>query len=678
MERVRAGDAETRSADVVAGNVEQLKALFPDAFAEGEIDFEVLRQLLGGAVGEREERYGLSWHGKRGARRIALTPSAGTLRPRPEESVDWDTTRNLMIEGDNLEVLKLLQKSYAGRVKLIYIDPPYNTGKDFIYPDDFRDGVKNYLELTGQSDGEARVSSVSETAGRFHTQWLNMIYPRLRLARSLMRQDGFFVASIDDAELVHLREVLDEIFGEENHLATLVVDRNRKNDARFFSVGHEYMVVYARSKDFLTAGGVRLREAKEGVDEVREEFRRLRDRHGADWDTIAKGMRDYYGTFAKDDPRLPLARFTKFDEKGPYRQDGDPGWPGGGGPRYEVLHPGTGRPCRIPKSGWRYPTSERFWEEVDRGRIVFGRDETTVPSVRRNLFESDDQVMRSVMFSYAQTASNRFSDIFDGERVFDNPKSYADMARLVSYLTRPDDLVLDFFAGSGSTAHGVVLANMKDGGSRRFLLVQLPEPLDSRADTAAVAVAYLRRQQKKSNIAELTKERLRRSMAFERGRDPAFRGDLGFRVLSLSASNIRPWSPSPGDLEQELLEAVESVLPGRSEQDVLYELLLHLGLDLCVPIETRTIGGKDVHAVGGGVLFACLPGEITPADAEAVAHGIIAWYQELDPTGETKVYFRDSAFTSDEAKTNAVAVLEQYSEPESRPESQVRMIVRSL
>ena len=242
MKKIILNEPETRSADVVAENLEHLKVLFPEAFTEGKVDFEVLRQLLGDVVEEREEKYGLNWHGKRQARQLALTPSAGTLRPCPEDSVDWDTTQNLMIEGDNLEVLKLLQKSYAGKVKLIYIDPPYNTGKDFVYPDNFQDNIKNYLELTGQTgeDGK-KLSSNTEASGRFHTDWLNMMYPRLKLARNLLSEDGFFVVSIDDSELASLRTLLNEVLGEENFVAVLVFDRNRKNDAKLFSVGHEYM-----------------------------------------------------------------------------------------------------------------------------------------------------------------------------------------------------------------------------------------------------------------------------------------------------------------------------------------------------------------------------------------------------------------------------------------------------
>ena len=243
--------AEAQSANLAQANLEQLQRLFPEAFTEGRVDFDVLKQLLGAAVDEREEKYGLNWHGKRRARQLSLTPSTGTLRPCPQESVDWDTTQNLFIEGDNLEVLKLLQKSYAGKVKLIYIDPPYNTGKDFVYPDNFQDSIKNYLELTGQVEGGQKISSNTDASGRFHTDWLNMMYPRLKLAQSLLRTDGAIFVSIADHEVQNLRALMNEVFGEENFVATVIWQKvySPKNTARHFSEDHDYIVVYARNSD---------------------------------------------------------------------------------------------------------------------------------------------------------------------------------------------------------------------------------------------------------------------------------------------------------------------------------------------------------------------------------------------------------------------------------------------
>ena len=289
MKKITAGDSASRSPDLIAENLEQMKALFPEAFTEGRVDFEVLKQLLGGTVDEREEKYGLNWYGKRQARQLALRPSTGTLRPCPEDSVDWDTTQNLMIEGDNLEVLKLLQKSYAGKVKLIYIDPPYNTGQDFIYPDNFRDSIRNYLELTAQADGDNhRLSTNTETSGRFHTDWLNMMYPRLKLARNLLRPDGSIFLSIDDNEVANCRLMCDDVFGQENFVAEIVWEGANKNDARQIGVCHEYVLVYARLREQLERDWS---IEKEGVEAVTKEIERLRSRHGDDYSKRVKRPR---------------------------------------------------------------------------------------------------------------------------------------------------------------------------------------------------------------------------------------------------------------------------------------------------------------------------------------------------------------------------------------------------
>lgn len=661
MKKLTAQDPETKSAAVVAENIEHLKRLFPEAVSEGKIDFDVLRQLLGEAVDEREEKYGLNWHGKRKARQIALTPSTGTLRPCPEESVDWETTKNLMIEGDNLEVLKLLQKSFAGKVKLIYIDPPYNTGRDFIYPDNFQDNIRNYLERTGQiGEGGHKQSSNTEASGRFHTDWLNMIFPRLKLARNLLQDDGFVVVSVDDCELPNLRVVLNDILGEENFVAVLVFDRNRKNDAKLFSVGHEYMVVYARDRLLLAEKGVKLRAKKEGVEDIREEFDRLRKKHSDNWAEVARGMREYYEQFEDDDPRLPLARYTKVDERGPFRTDGNPSWPGGGGPRYDVPHPTTGRPCKVPSRGWVWSTFERMKAEIDKGNIIFGPDETTIPGVRMTLFEGDDQVMRSVVFSYAQKASQDFAKLFDGKKVFDNPKSYIDLERLVDYLSDPGDIVLDFFAGSGTTGHGVMLSNRTLHSPRRFICVQLPELLDPDRKEQKAAVELCDQLRKPRNLAEVTKERLRRAGQAIRSDNPMFAGDTGFRVFKLASSNIQAWEPNRENLAQTLEEHAQHLRQDRTETDILFELLLKLGLDLTVPIEEKTIAGKTVHSVGAGTLIACLADTITAKQIEPLGLGIAEWHTAQNPSGECTVVFRDSAFADDVAKTNLTAILQQH------------------
>ena len=385
----------------------------------------------------------------------------------------------MIIEGENLEVLKLLTSAYRERVKCIYIDPPYNTGKDFVYSDDYSEGRKPYWEQTGVTEDGVQVDTNTDSDGRFHSNWLSMMHSRLLVARYLLRADGFFVVSIDDAEFFNLSRLMDEVFGEENFIATLVWDKNRKNDAKFFSVGHEYMLVYAKDKLWLQEQGLILRADKEGIDEVKEVFERLRKKHNDDWGQVRQGLLDYYSTWPEDDERQPLSRFTKVDERGPYRDDRDISWPGGGGPDYEIRHPRTGKSCKRPSRGWVFPTAKRFWQEYEKGRIVFGPDETTIPSIRTNLFDSRTQALRSVLFSYAQTATQEFQKIFDGKKVFDNPKHYDDIRKLVDYLSDEGDIILDFFAGSGTTAHAVMLANSR----REFILVQFPEAISDKKST---------------------------------------------------------------------------------------------------------------------------------------------------------------------------------------------------
>ena len=350
------------SPDMTQENIARIRELFPGCVTEVKdadgsvrlaVDFDQLRQELSDSIVEGpQERYHLNWPGKREALLTANAPITKTLRPCREDSVEFDTTKNLFIEGDNLDVLKLLQETYLGKVKLIYIDPPYNTGRDFIYDDDYSLDSSGYLQSSGQSDESGvRLVANMEANGRFHSDWLSMIYPRIKLARNLMRDDGIIIVSIDDAEFPNLRKILDEVFGEKNFIATLVWDRNRKNDAKYFSVGHEYMAVYAKDESFLSDNRVIFRGEKYGVEQVRNEFERLKDIHGEKWDMIRDGLMKFYRKIPEDDPMSPLKRFTKVDGKGPYRDDGNINWPGGGGPRYEVIHPKTKKPCKLPTSG---------------------------------------------------------------------------------------------------------------------------------------------------------------------------------------------------------------------------------------------------------------------------------------------------------------------------------------
>lgn len=663
MKKLTQNDPETRSLDGVAENIRRLKALFPELVTEGPngaaVNVDVLKALVGDAtVTDADEKYGLNWHGKRRARQLALTPSTGTLRPCPEDSVDWDTTQNLMIEGDNLEVLKLLQKSYAGKVKLIYIDPPYNTGKDFVYPDDYQDSIKNYLELTGQVESGRKISSNTEASGRFHTAWLNMIYPRLKCAHGLLTRDGAIFVSCDETEQARLRLAMDEVFGGENFVADMVWAAGRKNDSRLISVSHEYIVCYARDKGFLTAEKVEWRQRKKGLDDIYRQYEKLKAQFGTDYAAMTTGMKEWYRGLPESHPAKAHKHYNHVDARGVYFP-ADISWPGGGGPKYEVKHPKTGKPVKVPAGGWRFSTPETMAQQISEDRIHFGEDETSVPCRKSYLCEHEYQAPYSVFYQDGRAATKRLRELM-GRDCFDFPKDETVLQEIVEMLTSGEDVVLDFFAGSGTTGHAVMAQNALDGGRRRYVLVQLPEPLDPENKDQKVAADFCDKIGKPRNIAELTKERLGRAAKKIKDENPTYTGDLGFRVFKLDSSNIRAWEPDRDNLEQTLLDSMEHIKPDRTESDVLYELLLKLGLDLCVPIETRTFAGKEVHSVGGGVLMACLAPKIERAEVEALAQGIVDWHKALAPAGDTTCVFRDSAFADDVAKTNMAAILEQH------------------
>ena len=644
MKKLTAADPETRSPDIVAENVERLKALFPELVTEGPtgaaVNVDVLKALVGDAtVSDAEEKYGLNWHGKRRAGQLALTLSAGTLRPCPEDSVDWGATQNLMIEGDNLEVLKLLQKSYSGKVKLIYIDPPYNTGKDFVYPDNFQDSIKNYMELTGQVEGGTKISSNTEASGRFHTDWLNMMYPRLRLARNLLRDDGVLFVSIDEREVANLRAILDELFGPENNICEFVwqAKKGGGSDNRGVVSEHEYILCYCRNIDAEPLGQLTIDAEPLNQEDAQGPYRvgRELNKWGAN-------------SLRKDRPTM------FFPIPGP-----------GGVDVYPIRNDG--------KEGcWRWG-KKKILQAVADGNVQFVARENGSCVAYEKIRSSDSRrkPFRTLLTESGQTAdgTKEIKDLFDGERVFDFSKPPALISTLLTIgLPSPDDddeaeppLVMDFFAGSGTTGHSAMLRTAGDIEAKcRFVLVQLPEKLDPSNSQQKIAADFCDRLGKPRNLAELTKERLRRAAMKIRNGIPMFAGDLGFRVFKLASSNIRAWEPDRDDLDKTLLESVEHLTPGRTEADVLYELLLKLGLELCVPIEKRTLGGKDVHSVGGGALMACLAVKIERGEVEALAQGIVEWHRALAPAGDTTCIFRDSAFADDVAKTNLAAILEQH------------------
>ena len=661
------------SPDLTAQNIDRIAALFPNCVTEmpdenGKIkravNFELLKQMLSPDVVDGDEAYEFTWVGKKAAIVEANKPIRKTLRPVLKDetiptgadsegkpycssgSKDWDTTENLYIEGDNLEVLKLLQESYLGKVKMIYIDPPYNTGNDFIYADDFMRSQEEENEQMGMYDeDENRLFKNTDTNGRFHSDWCSMIYSRLMLARNLLTEDGVIFISIDDAEVENLRKICDEVLGASNFVACLVYDKNRKNDAKYFSVGHEYMLVYFKNARYIYECQIIFREPKEGVDEVKAEFLRLRKCYGDDWTAVGEGLKKLYASWSKDDERKPLARFTKVDEHGPYRDDGNISWPGGGGPKYEVIHPVTGKPCKCPDAGWRFPSIKRMQEEIEAGRVVFGSDETTLPRIRRNLFDYDAQVMRSVHFSYAQTATLEFNKIFDGLRVFENPKGITDIKDLARYITADskDCIILDFFSGSATTAHAVMKLNAEDGGHRKFIMVQLPEPCDEASE--AYKAGY-------KNICEIGKERIRRAGDKIKSESPMTTQDLdiGFRVLKLDDTNMKDVYYAPDDYDQGMIVGLESnIKDDRTDLDLLFGCLIDWGLPLSLPYKSEQIDGCTVHTYNDGDLIACFDTNIP----ESVV-------KEIAQRKPLRAVFRDSGFASSPEKINVFEIFKLY------------------
>jgi len=643
MEQITPEHPESKSADMVEGNIDRLKELFPDAFTEGKVDFEVLKQLLGGAVDEREEKYGLNWHGKRKARQLALTPSMGTLKPCKEESVDWDTTGNLFIEGDNLEVLKLLQKSYAGRVKMIYIDPPYNTGKDFVYPDDFRDNIKNYLELTGQTDDEGRkISTNAETSGRFHTDWLNMMYPRLKIARELLRNDGVIFISIDEGEAKNLKCVCDEILGEENFIAQVVWEKmyTTKNDSSLLSQCHEYVLTYVKTH---TPNSIYLLPRTAEM-----------DARYTNPDNDDRGVWKAIPLYAKGE-----------------RRNG----------RYAVVSPKTGKThLPQPDSHWLYAQKDTE-ELISDDRIYFGKDGNAQPNVKRFLTEVQQGTKSKTLWKHNEVGSNdsakrELRDLYNAIKIpFDFPKPTSLMNRMIQIATKDntEDIILDFFAGSGSTAHSILKANMTNSGNRKYILVQLPEIIDIDNKEQKLSHDYCKDNNMPCKITELTKDRLKKVSKKIREENPDHKGDLGFRVFKLDTSNIHAWDANTDNIEQSIDAHIDNLKHDRTEEDILYELLLKLGLNLSVPIETKSIASHTVYSVGNGRLTTCLSKSVKKESVEELAEGMIAWLQEMEAEvldGESDaelkkarknvfIVFRDSAFADNVAKTNLTAILKQ-------------------
>jgi len=631
-----------KSKDIIGNNIEQLKQLFPEAFAEGKIDFEVLKQLLGEYIDINDEKYGLNWFGKKKARQYALTPSLGTLRPCPEDSVDWDSTKNVMIEGDNLEVLKLLQKNYNGAVEVIYIDPPYNTGKDFVYPDDYKNSIKNYLEITGQIDGGTKVSTNTESSGRFHTDWLNMMYPRLRLSYNLLHKKGVVFISINDTELHNLLLVCDSVFGEDNFVEVFTVRSNpRGNQAKkYVASEHDYIVCYAKNIDSICPMGFQTDVADYNKIDEHGRYREIGLRKRGAGARRIDAPNQYYPIYYHEaSKKISVQEIPGSISILPFLSDGTEG-------------------------RWRW--ADRTVEENVQKLLVrqVKRGDHYEYDVFEKDYYSEEKItkIKSIFYEKEVNYENATEElnILLAPKVFSYPKPVYTIRKLIESVNTRDAIVLDFFAGSGTSGHATILQNALDGGKRKYILVQLPEHLDSSNIEQMPAVEFCDAINKPRYLTEITKERLRRAGRKILTEFPDFSGDSGFRVFKLDTSNIMAWDPSISDLEGTIDEFTDHVKPDRSEQDILFELVLKLGLGLSVEIESRDIATKQVYNIGYGVLLACLATNITNKEIEPLTYGMIEWIEEQNPEAETMIVFRDSAFADDVAKTNITAIFNQH------------------
>ena len=644
---------EMKTARVSQENIEKIRALFPNAVTEVKkdgrvelaVDFNVLKQELSDTVIEAgQERYQMTWPDKRKAVALANSAISATLRPRKEESVDFDTTKNLYIEGDNLDVLKLLRETYLGKVKMIYIDPPYNTGNDFVYEDDFAQSAEEYTANSGQYDEQGnRLFQNTESNGRFHTDWLNMIYPRLKVARDLLTDDGVIFISIDDNEQANLKKICDEIFGEDNFITSLIWAAGRKNDSKYISVSHEYILCYVRSLQYLVDNGVVWRERKQGLEDIYGEYEKLRKRYGTDYVAMTKALKEWYKSLSDTHPAKNHAHYCYIDEKGIFFPD-NASWPGGGGPKYEVLHPFTQKPVKVPTRGWVFSTPERMQEMIKMGLIYFGEDENSVPCIKSYLKDRENSTPYSVFYKDGRAATKRLRNLM-GAMVFQNPKDEEIIKSLISFtLTNKNAIVLDFFSGSATTAHAVMQLNAEDGGKRKFIMVQLPEKCDEKSE--AYKAGY-------KNICEIGKERIRRAGKKIKEESPLTTQalDTGFRVLKLDSSNMQDVFYNPSAMTQSLLDStVDNVKPDRTPLDLLFQVMLELGKPLSARIEEREVDGKKYYAVDGNDLIACFDDDL--------GNDVITAIAKQKPL---YAVFKDKSFATDSVGINNEQLFKTYS-----------------
>lgn len=615
--------------DLTQDNIARIRDLFPSCVTEAKdaqgniklaVDFDQLRQELSNQIVDgSQERYHLNWPGKREALLTANAPIAKTLRPARDESVDFDTTKNLFIEGDNLEALKLLQETYLGKIKMIYIDPPYNTGNDFIYEDDFSENSEEFFIRSNQKDEQGnRLVANTDANGRFHSDWLSMIYPRLKLARNLLREDGLVVVSIDDGEYQNLRKVCDEIFGEENFIDNIIWKKRYGGGAKekYLVTLHEYALVYAKSEASLNNFYIPLSE---------------------------ESIKRYYTQ--KDD---------NFNRRGPYRTHPLEATKSMGERKNLVYSiPGPDEVDIQPKRQWLWG-KERTFEALAKGELEFikGKDGKYTVHTKQYLKEEDGSVRQGKPFSiiddvFTQHGTNEIIDLFGNAQVFPFPKPTGFLKKLIDIGTAglDEEIVVDFFAGSASTAHSLFLANAADGKNRKFILIQIPENCEEGSE--AHKEGY-------RTIPDIGKERIRRAgkKVLSGGGHENWDKDVGFRVLKVDSSNMADIYYVPDAVKQtDLLKSVDNIKPDRANpEDLLFQVLLDWGVDLTLPIRKEKIQGKQVFFVDDNALVACFDTGITE---ELV--------KELAGLAPLRVVFRDNGFASDAVKINVEQIFKQLS-----------------
>lgn len=651
-------------------NVKKIAALFPECITEivnedgnleKVVDIDAFRQLFSKtAIEGNQERYQFTWPDKQKAKALVNQEVTSTLRPCREESVNFDTTENLYIEGDNLEVLKLLQETYLGKIKMIYIDPPYNTGKDFVYNDDFKLNLESYKEIDGQFDEYGNQLVLNpESSGKIHTNWLNMIYPRLKLSRDLLSDDGVIFISIDDNEEANLRKVCDEIFNESNFVGNLIIKTSTDNNPRQINTEHEYILCYTRN--ITSQSSWQAENPKAQL--IQAQYEKIKGKVGNIPNLIQEELR---GWIKQNSTLLEgVTHYDNVDSRGVFH-DGDIANTTFGGYKYEVLHPLTNRPCKIPEKGFRFPEATMM-EMIKNDDIMFGKDETTLIKPKKRIEDAKD-VLRSVIYEDGRSSTKHFEQLMARD-IFQNPKSHTILERLIGFVVSSGDIVLDFFSGSSTTAEAVMNYNAHHNEKIKFIMVQLNENLDSSFEksdnkgkkTIQNSIKFLDSIGKPHFVTEIGKERIRRAgkqlldkMNNRNGdlfADDAPALDIGFRDFKLDSSNMNDVYYTPDETDQRMLDGfVSNIKEDRTAEDLLFQVMLDLGVLLSAKIVEEDIGGKKVFNVDNNYLIACFD--------ENVDENVIMEAAKKKPT-----YFvmRDSSLANDSVSVNFDQIFARYS-----------------